>query len=219
MHGRITPIDWSTSASSVPYEEAVARMESRVTAIHRGEASEEVWLLEHPALYTAGTSAKDADLIAARFPVFRSGRGGQYTYHGPGQRVAYVMLDLKQRKQDVRLFVRDLEEWIIRALSEFDVVGERRNDRIGIWVSHGDGTEDKIAAIGVRLRHWITFHGVSLNIDPELEHFSGIVPCGVREPQFGVTSLATLGIPATMAEVDAALRRSFETVFGPVAAP
>jgi len=216
MNGRLPPIDWSTSASSVPYEEAVARMETRVAAIHRGEASQQVWLLEHPSLYTAGTSAKEGDLLAARFPVFRSGRGGQYTYHGPGQRVAYVMLDLKQRKQDVRLFVRDLEEWIIRALGEFDIAGERRSDRIGIWVSHGDGSEDKIAAIGVRLRQWVSFHGISLNIDPELDHFSGIVPCGVRDKRFGVTSLAALGIPATMADVDAALRRSFETVFGSV---
>ena len=191
-------------------------METRVAAMHGGEAGEEVWLLQHPCLYTAGTSAQEADLLAARFPVFHSGRGGQYTYHGPGQRVAYVMLDLKQRKQDVRRFVRDLEEWIIRTLSEFDVAGERRSDRIGIWVAHGDGSEDKIAAIGVRLRHWITFHGISINIDPELDHFSGIVPCGVRNPRFGVTSLAALGIPATMADVDAALRRSFETVFGAV---
>jgi lipoyl(octanoyl) transferase len=217
MHGRLPYVDWSTSASFIPYQDAVAHMEARVAAIRRGEAGEQVWLLEHPSLYTAGTSAKEADLLAARFPVFRSGRGGQYTYHGPGQRVAYVMLDLNQRKQDVRLFVRDLEEWIIRALREFDVSGERRSDRIGIWVSHGDGSEDKIAAIGVRLRHWITFHGVSLNIDPELDHFSGIVPCGVRDPRFGVTSLAALGIPATMADVDVALRRSFETVFGPLA--
>jgi len=216
MLGQLTPVDWSTSAACIPYEEAVARMESRVAAIHHGEAGEEVWLLEHPSLYTAGTSAKDADLLAARFPVFRSGRGGQYTYHGPGQRVAYVMLDLKQRKQDVRLFVRDLEEWIIRALREFEVVGERRADRIGIWVRHGDDSEDKIAAIGVRLRHWISFHGISLNIDPELDHFTGIVPCGVRDPRFGVTSLAALGIPARMGEVDAALGRAFETVFGPI---
>jgi lipoyl(octanoyl) transferase len=209
-------IDWTIGEGRVPYAEAVERMETRVDAIHRNRAAEQVWLLEHPPLYTAGTSAKDSDLIAARFPVFRTGRGGQYTYHGPGQRVAYVMLDLKRRKNDVRLFVRDLEEWLIRALAEFNVKGERKTGRIGIWVTHADGSEDKIAAIGVRIRHWVTFHGVSLNIDPELEHFSGIVPCGISDERFGVTSLAALGLPVSMADVDVALKRAFEQVFGPV---
>jgi lipoyl(octanoyl) transferase len=210
------PVDWTIGQHAIAYGDAVARMESRVDAICRGTAPEEVWLIEHPALYTAGSSAKESDLITARFPVFRSGRGGQYTYHGPGQRVAYVMLDLKRRKPDVRQFVRDLEEWLIRALAQFNVKGERRNGRIGIWVAHRDGSEDKIAAIGVRLRHWVSFHGVSLNVDPELEHFSGIVPCGVRDPRFGVTSLAALGLSITMADVDVALKRAFEEVFGPL---
>ncbi len=183
-------------------------------AIAKGEAAEEVWLVEHPALYTAGTSAKDDDLVAARFPVFKTGRGGQYTYHGPGQRVAYVMLDLKRRQNDVRRFVRDLEEWLIRALAQFDIDGQRRDGRVGIWVAHGDGREDKIAAIGVRIRHWVTLHGISLNVDPELEHFSGIVPCGIRDEKFGVTSLAALGVPVGMKEVDAALLRGFEEIFG-----
>ena len=217
MDAASAPIHWTISGDSVPYAEAVKRMEERVDAIRRGTAPEQVWLLQHPPLYTAGTSARDGDLIAARFPVFRSGRGGQYTYHGPGQRVAYVMLDLNRRKPDVRRFVRSLEEWLIRTLAHFNVKGERRADRIGIWVAHGNGREDKIAAIGVRLRHWVTFHGVSLNVDPELEHFSGIVPCGVRDESFGVTSLAALGLTVTMAEVDAALKRAFEEVFGAVA--
>jgi lipoyl(octanoyl) transferase len=219
MTTAVRPVDWTVEKNRVAYPDAVRRMESRVDAISRGVAAEEVWLLEHPSLYTAGTSAKEADLIAARFPVFTTGRGGQYTYHGPGQRVAYVMLDLKRRKPDVRRFVRDLEEWLIRALWQFNVKGERRQDRIGIWVPHADGSEDKIAAIGVRLRHWVTFHGVSLNVDPELEHFSGIVPCGVRDVRFGVTSLAALGVPVSMAEVDKALKRAFEEVFGAVSAP
>jgi lipoyl(octanoyl) transferase len=210
-------IDWTIGAQPVPYLEAVSRMEARVDAITRGAAAQEVWLLEHPPLYTAGTSSKDNDLLEARFPVFRTGRGGQYTYHGPGQRVAYVMLDLKQRKQDVRRFVRDLEEWLIRALSEFNVKGERKDGRVGIWVSHPDGSEDKIAAIGVRVRHWVTFHGVSLNVDPELEHFNGIVPCGIRGEKFGVTSLAALGLPVSMQDADVALKRAFEQVFGPLA--
>ena len=216
MDAASAPIHWTIAGDCVPYAEAVKRMEERVDAIRQDTAPEQVWLLQHPPLYTAGTSAQDGDLISARFPVFRSGRGGQYTYHGPGQRVAYVMLDLNRRKPDVRGFVRSLEEWLIRTLAQFNVRGERRTDRIGIWVAHGDGREDKIAAIGVRLRHWVTFHGVSLNVDPELEHFSGIVPCGVRDERFGVTSLAALGLTVTMADVDAALRIAFEEVFGPV---
>ena len=186
-------------------------MESRAAAIADGRASELVWLVEHPPLYTAGTSAKPDDLIDARFPVHATGRGGQYTYHGPGQRVGYVMLDLKPRGGDVRGFVHDLEEWLIRALASFNVKGERREGRVGIWVAH-DGREDKIAAIGVRVRRWVTFHGVSLNVDPDLEHFSGIVPCGIRE--HGVTSLVALGLPVTMADVDVALRSAFAEVFG-----
>jgi lipoyl(octanoyl) transferase len=214
MSADLRPIEWTIDTTPVPYLEAVSRMEARVDAITRGLAKQEVWLLEHPPLYTAGTSSKDADLIEARFPVFQTGRGGQYTYHGPGQRVAYVMLDLKERKQDVRQFVRDLEEWLIRALAEFNVKGERRPGRVGIWVVHGDGSEDKIAAIGVRVRHWVTFHGVSLNVDPDLEHFSGIVPCGVSGEKFGVTSLAALGLPVSMEDADVALKRGFEQVFG-----
>jgi lipoyl(octanoyl) transferase len=187
-------------------------MEARVEGIVRGSASEQVWLLEHPPIYTAGTSARDADLIEARFPVYRTGRGGQFTYHGPGQRVAYVMLDLRRRGQDVRGFVRDLEEWMIRTLSAFGVKGERRSDRIGIWVVRPDASENKIGAIGVRLRHWVTFHGIALNVAPDLTHFSGIVPCGVTG--HGVTSLAALGVSATMTDVDAALVSAFEKIFG-----
>jgi len=215
--------EWLVSAAPVPYPEAVARMEARVDAIVAGVAAECVWLLEHPPLYTAGTSAKDCDLLDPRLPVFKSGRGGQYTYHGPGQRVAYVMLDLKRpttslleaerRKPDVRRFVHDLEQWLIDALAELGVKGERRAGRIGIWVVQGE-REEKIAAIGVRVRHWVTFHGVSLNVDPDLANFSGIVPCGERE--FGVTSIKALGVSAKTTDVDAALHRSFETVFGPV---
>ena len=207
------PVEWGTSSGLVPYAEAVAAMESRVAAIVAGEAAEKVWLLEHPPIYTAGTSAKDSDLIDARFPVFKTGRGGQYTYHGPGQRVAYVMLDLRRRKEDVRAFVRDLEEWLIRALHLLGVKGERRSDRIGIWVVHA-GREDKIAAIGVRLRHWVTFHGISLNINPDLTNFAGIVPCGVSE--HGVTSVADLGVHPSMDDADAALKTAFEQVFGSV---
>jgi lipoyl(octanoyl) transferase len=206
--------EWTVSQDQVSYPEAIRRMERRVDAIHRGEALEEIWLLEHPPLYTAGSSAKDGDLLSPRFPVFKTGRGGQYTYHGPGQRVAYVMLDLKRRNNDVRRFVRDLEEWVIGALAEFGIRGERRPGRVGIWIDRADGSEDKIGAIGVRVRHWVTFHGISLNVDPELEHFTGIVPCGVRDEKFGVTSLAALGIPASMQDVDAALKRSFQQVFG-----
>jgi len=211
-------IEWTIGAGPVPYPDAVSRMEARVEAITRGAAKQEVWLLEHPSLYTAGTSSRDADLLEARFPVFRTGRGGQYTYHGPGQRVAYVMLDLRERRQDVRRFVRDLEEWLIRALAEFNVRGERRPGRVGIWVVHADGSEDKIAAIGVRVRHWVTFHGVSLNVDPDLEHFSGIVPCGVRGEKLGITSLAALGLPVSMEDADVALKRAFVPIFGPLTA-
>jgi len=213
---RLAAIDWNVEPGLVHYPEAVAQMESRVESIRDGSGREGVWLLEHPPLYTAGTSAKAQDLLEARFPVFPSGRGGQFTYHGPGQRVAYVMLDLRQRRPDVRRFVQNLEEWLILALSQFGIKGERRPDRIGIWVAHGDGTEDKIAAIGVRLRHWISFHGVALNVDPDLSHFGGIIACGVREARFGVTSLAALGIPASMRAVDQALKSAFEEVFGPV---
>lgn len=194
-----------------PYPEAVAFMESRAAAIADGRAPELVWLVEHPPIYTAGTSAHAQDLIDARFPVFATGRGGQYTYHGPGQRVAYVMLDLKHRGMDVRRFIRDLEEWLIQTLAAFNVKGERREGRVGIWVVNG-GREEKIAAIGVRVRRWVTFHGVSLNVDPDLSHFSGIVPCGVRE--HGVTSLTALGLPVTMADADVALKTAFDDVFG-----
>jgi len=209
-------VEWRVADAPVPYEMAVAEMEARVAAIADGRAPELVWLLEHPALYTAGTSADAADLIdPKRFPVFKTGRGGQYTYHGPGQRVAYVMLDLKRRKPDVRAYVQDLEAWLIATLARFDVTGETRNDRVGVWVRRPDRgltAEDKIAAIGVRLRKWVTFHGVSLNVAPDLDHFSGIVPCGIA--QHGVTSLADLGRKATMADVDTALRETFGAVFG-----
>lgn len=203
--------EWQTSDSPVAYPEALEAMETRSAAIADGLAPELVWLLEHPPVYTAGTSANDADLIDPRFPVYRTGRGGQFTYHGPGQRVGYVMLNLKQRKPDVRGFVRDLEQWLIETLAEFNVRGERRDGRVGIWVVRGS-REDKIAALGVRIRRWVTFHGVSLNVEPDLSHFDGIVPCGIR--QYGVTSLADLGVPATMADVDVAMKRSFEKIFG-----
>jgi len=201
---------WAVSSRPVPYPEAVAAMEARVAAIAEGAASEQIWLLEHPPIYTAGTSARDEDLIEARFPVYRTGRGGQFTYHGPGQRVAYAMLDLKRRKPDVRAFVCDLEEWLIQALAELGVKGERREGRVGIWVQRGM-REDKIAALGVRIKRWVSFHGVALNVDPDLSHFTGIVPCGVT--QHGVTSLADLGIVAGMADVDVALKRSFGKIF------
>jgi lipoyl(octanoyl) transferase len=207
-------IEWVGSDRPVPYPEAIAAMEERIAAIIAGRAPECVWLLEHPPVYTAGASAGDSDLIAARFPVFQTGRGGRYTYHGPGQRVAYVMLDLGRRRPDVRAYVRDLEEWLIRTLSAFGVHGVRREGRVGIWVPRDGGREDKIAAIGVRIRHWVTFHGVALNVDPELSHFSGLVPCGVADSRFGVTSLAALGVKASMIEVDAALQSSFDDVFG-----
>lgn len=204
--------DWRTTGAPVPYPDAVAFMEARVEAIRKGEAPETVWLLEHPPLYTAGTSADPADLIdAGRFPVYPSGRGGQYTYHGPGQRVAYVMLDLNARGRDVRGYVHGLEEWLIRTLARFGVTGERRAGRVGIWVARGGDVEEKIAAIGVRVRRWVTFHGVALNVAPDLSHFAGIVPCGISA--HGVTSLAALGIEASMANVDAALRGAFNEVF------
>jgi lipoyl(octanoyl) transferase len=203
----------------VAYEAAVAAMEARAAAIHRGEAGELVWLLEHPPLYTAGVSARPGDLLDAnRFPVFESGRGGQFTYHGPGQRVAYVMLDLTRRQRDVRAFVQALEAWVIGALARFNVAGEIRDGRVGVWVERRapgiPPRDDKIAAIGVKLRHWVSFHGISLNVEPNLDHFAGIVPCGQTE--HGVTSLVDLGLPVTMAEADDALRTSFVEVFGPV---
>lgn len=208
------PVGWLVQPGLVAYPDAVAFMEARAAEIAEDRESELVWLVEHPPIYTAGTSAQDGDLLDARFPVFRTGRGGQFTYHGPGQRVGYVMLDLKRRKADVRGFVRDLEDWLIGTLAEFDVKGERRDGRVGIWVARKDGSEDKIAAIGVRVRRWVTYHGVALNVAPDLSHFAGIVPCGIRG--HGVTSLAALGIPATMHDVDAALKRNFERVFGSV---
>ena len=199
-------LDWEVTDGLTPYPQAVAAMEARTAAIAENKKNELVWLLEHPPIYTAGTSAKDSDLIDARFPVFKTGRGGQFTYHGPGQRVGYVMLNLKNRKADVRAFVCDLEEWLIGALAEFNVKGERREGRVGIWVRRGN-REDKIAALGVRVRKWVTFHGVSLNVDPDLSHFDGIVPCGIKE--HGVTSLAELGLPVSMADVDVALKKEF----------
>jgi lipoyl(octanoyl) transferase len=210
-------VEWQVSKAPVPYLEAVAAMEARVAAIAAQEAPELVWLLQHPPLYTSGTSGKDADLLDPRFPLFATGRGGQLTYHGPGQLVAYVMLDLKRRQPDVRAYVAGLEQWIIRTLAAFNVTGERREDRVGVWVARpdkGPGSEDKIAAIGVRLRRWVSFHGISLNVDPDLTHFTGIVPCGVADPRYGVTSLTDLGHAATMADVDAALRQAFGEVFG-----
>jgi lipoyl(octanoyl) transferase len=206
-----TRTDWKVSDHVVPYPEALAEMEDRVTAIAEGKASELVWLLEHPPIYTAGTSAQDTDLLDARFPVYRTGRGGQFTYHGPGQRVGYAMLDLKRRKPDVRAYVHDLEQWLIEALKEFGVKGERRDGRVGIWVQRGS-SEDKIAALGVRIKRWVSLHGVALNVNPDLSHFSGIVPCGVKA--YGVTSLADLGIDVPMAEVDVALKGSFQKIFG-----
>jgi lipoyl(octanoyl) transferase len=212
---------WVVAMEPVPYPDAVAFMEARVAAIQAGEAPEMVWLVEHPPLYTAGVSAKPGDLIAPdRFPVFASGRGGQYTYHGPGQRVAYVMLDLNRRQKDIRAFVQALEHWIIDTLWRFNVEGHIRDGRVGVWVERRDKgyeplTEDKIAAIGIKLRRWVSFHGISLNVEPDLSHFGGIVPCGISE--HGVTSLLDLGLPVSMDEVDYALRLSFEAIFGSVA--
>jgi lipoyl(octanoyl) transferase len=219
------PVEWVVAPGLVDYEGALAEMELRADRIARGEASERVWLLVHPPLYTAGTSAKPADLLDARFPVYRAGRGGQFTYHGPGQRVAYVMLDLRRRRQDARAYVAALEGWLIDALAAFGVRGETREDRVGVWVARpdkprgldGSPAEDKIAAIGVRIRRWVAFHGVALNVAPDLSHFAGIVPCGIGEAHYGVTSLADLGRGAPMAEVDRALRRAFEPRFGATA--
>jgi lipoyl(octanoyl) transferase len=215
------PVEWRIADRLVAYPEAVAAMEERAAAIAAGQASELVWLLEHPPLYTSGTSGKNDDLLDPRFPLFTSGRGGQLTYHGPGQRVAYVMLDLKRRRPDVRAYVAGLEEWIIRTLGHFNVRGERREDRVGVWVRRpdkGEGFEDKIAAIGVRLRKWVSFHGIAINVEPDLSHFSAIVPCGVADVRYGVTSLVDLGHPVGMADVDIALRQAFVEVFGPVEA-
>lgn len=217
--GRSPPVEWRVSDGLIAYDHALAAMGARTAAIARGEAPELVWLLEHPALYTAGTSARPAELIEARFPVHSVGRGGQFTYHGPGQRVGYVMLDLKRRAPDVRRFVATLEEWIIRALARFNVRGERRGDRVGVWVRRpdkGQGFEDKIAAIGVRVQHWVTLHGFALNVAPDLSHFDGIVPCGVSDARYGVTSLAELGCVASLSDVDTALRTEFTPLFGAV---
>ncbi|MGD1036259.1 MAG: lipoyl(octanoyl) transferase LipB [Roseiarcus sp.] len=216
-------VEWLVSPGLTDYAEALAEMESRADAIAAGRANERVWLLEHPPLYTAGTSAKEGDLLDPRFPVFRAGRGGQFTYHGPGQRVAYVMLDLKRRRPDLRAFVGALERWLIDALKTLAVVGETREARVGVWIARpdkplgidGSSAEDKIAAIGIRVRRWVSFHGVAVNVAPNLAHFRGIVPCGVGEAHYGVTSLGDLGRSVSMADVDAALRQAFEARFGP----
>lgn len=208
-------IEWRTASGLTPYPLAISTMEERVEQIRKDGADELVWLVEHPTLYTSGTSASTEDLLTPdRFPVYDTGRGGQYTYHGPGQRVAYAMLDLRRRGQDLRAYVRGLESWVIHALDAFGIHGEQRDGRVGIWVAHSDGTEDKIAAIGVRVRSWVTYHGISINLAPDLEHFSGIVPCGIGEEGLGVTSLQKLGVDVTMDEVDAVLKSSFERVFG-----
>jgi len=219
------PVAWQIFDGLMPYEAAVAAMEARVEAIAAGTAAEAVFLLEHPPLYTAGTSAKPTDLVEARFPVHQTGRGGQFTYHGPGQRVAYVMLDLRRRRPDLRAFVAALESWIIATLAGFNIKGETRDDRVGVWVARpekprdpfGAMAEDKIAAIGIRLRRWVSFHGIALNVAPDLGHFSGIVPCGIAAAHLGVTSFADLGHRVSMAEVDSVLRREFEPIFGATA--
>jgi lipoyl(octanoyl) transferase len=214
------PVEWRVAAGLVPYEEAVSFMEARAGDIAAGRAPELVWLLEHPPLYTAGTGAGSEDLAGTeRFPTFRTGRGGKLTYHGPGQRVGYVMLDLKRRGADVRRFVLALEEWLIRTLARFGVEGERRTDRIGVWVRRpalGPAREDKIAALGIRVKKWVTLHGVSLNVAPDLSHYAGILPCGIAEQNFSVTSLADLGVKASMGDVDQALAATFEELFGPI---
>jgi lipoyl(octanoyl) transferase len=214
-------VEWRISNSPVDYAEAVAAMEARAAAIASGEAPELVWLLEHPPLYTLGTSGKAGDLLDPRFPLIATGRGGQVTYHGPGQRIAYVMLDLKRRRPDVRAYVAALEQWIIETLDAFNIRGEQREDRVGVWVRRpdkGDGFEDKIAAIGVRLKRWVSFHGIAINVEPDLSHFQAIVPCGVVDPRYGVTSLVDLGHPVTMADIDIALRQTFADIFGPTVA-
>lgn len=215
------PVEWHIASAPVAYPDALHIMEERAAHIAAGDASELIWLVEHPPLYTAGTSSDPRDLVDQRFPVYETGRGGQYTYHGPGQRVAYAMLDLSRRKQDVRAYVAALESWIILTLAEFNITGERREDRVGVWVKRpdkGKGYEDKIAAIGIRVRKWVSFHGISLNVEPDLSHFQGIIPCGIKEQKFGVTSLVDLGLPVTMADADIALKRAFTTVFGDVGA-
>jgi lipoyl(octanoyl) transferase len=211
------PVEWRISNSPVPYPEALEIMESRAAAIAAGNEPELVWLLEHPPLYTSGTSAKAGDLLDARFPVFSTGRGGQFTYHGPGQRVVYLMIDLKRRQPDVRAYVASLEQLMIRTLAAFNVRGERREDRVGVWVARpekGPAHEDKIGAIGVRLKRWVSLHGLAINVEPDLTHFTGIVPCGVEDPRYGVTSLVDLGLPVTMEDVDVALRQAFDEIFG-----
>ena len=208
--------EWRISDGLTGYDEALAEMDARVAAVAAGQAPELIWMIEHPPLYTAGTSSSPAELLDARFPVHKAGRGGQMTYHGPGQRVVYLMLDLKHRRPDVRVFVASLEEWIIRALAHFNVRGERRNDRVGVWVRRpekGEDFEDKIAAIGIRLKSWVSLHGIAINVDPDLAHFSGIVPCGVREQRYGVTSLVDLGLPVTIDDLDAALKAEFKPIF------
>jgi lipoyl(octanoyl) transferase len=217
----LAPVEWRLGQGLVSYGEALTAMEQRAGAVAAGMAAELAWLIEHPPLYTAGTSARPTDLIEARFPVHQTGRGGQFTYHGPGQRVAYLMLDLRRRGADVRRYVASLEEWMIRTLAAFNIRGERREDRIGVWVPRpdkGEGHEDKIAAIGIRVKRWVSLHGVALNVDPDLSHFQGIVPCGVSGQRYGVTSLVDLGVPVTMPEVDMVLRRQFEALFGPTQA-
>jgi lipoyl(octanoyl) transferase len=222
-HAGSPAVEWRIEPGLTAYPDALAFMEERATAIRDGRAGELIWLVEHPPLYTAGTSAVATDLLQAdRFPVFDAGRGGEYTYHGPGQRVAYVMLDLKRRREDVRAFVAALEDWIIKTLAQFNIRGERRDDRVGVWVvrpdrpplANGSPAEDKIAAIGIRLRRWVSFHGIAINVEPELEHFSGIVPCGISG--YGVTSLVDLGLPVTMSDLDHALKSAFVEVFGKV---
>jgi lipoyl(octanoyl) transferase len=215
-----TTTEWRVDHAPVSYQRALAVMDGRAAAIADGTAPELVWLIEHPPLYTAGTSARPGDLIVPRFPVHVAGRGGQFTYHGPGQRIAYVMLDLKRRGPDIRRYVATLEEWIIRSLAAFNIAGERRDDRIGVWVSRPDKGaehEDKIAAIGIRIKRWVSLHGIALNVDCDLSHFAGIVPCGIADPRYGVTSLLDLGLRVTTAEVDMVLRREFEPLFGPTA--